>query len=125
MKYLIMIYHNPETMKLWDSMPEEMRTEGIKAHMAFMDDLADSGELVMSEALADASQAKRVRVQDGETRSSDGPFAEVKEFLAGFYLIQCDSVERAIERAGQIPEASVPQVRIEVRPVLERGALDL
>jgi hypothetical protein len=69
-----------------------------------------SGELVISEALADPSLARRL--------GTDGPFAEVKEHLAGFYLVECETIDRAIQHAGKLPESSFGLV--EVRPVLER-----
>ena len=65
----------------------------------------DSGELVAGEGLANSSQAHTVRVRDGETVTSDGPFAELKEHLAGFYLVEVASFERAVEIAARIPDA--------------------
>jgi hypothetical protein len=50
--------------------------------------------------------SKRVQVSDGRTMTTDGPFAEVKEHLAGFYLLECDSIERAVEHAARVPEAA-------------------
>ena len=117
MKYLIMILHNPETRAMWESFSEDEQAAGYGAHQALAEDLAASGELVMSQALADPSQGRRVVVRDGRTIASDGPYAEAKELLAGFYLVDCESEERAIELAGRIPEAALDVV--EVRPVLE------
>jgi len=77
----------------------------------------------VSEALAEPQLARRVSVQDGRTVSSDGPFAEVKEHLAGIYLVECDSMERAVEIAARIPEATVAQ--IEVRPVMTYSGLEM
>lgn len=65
-----------------------------------------SGELIVSEALADPSLAKRVPAQAGRTTTSDAPFAEAKEHLAGFFLIECESIERALEIAARVPEAA-------------------
>jgi len=75
----------------------------------------------VTEALADPSAGKRVTVQDGKAMTTDGPFAEVKEHLAGFYLVDCDSVERAVEVASRVPEAEFGMV--EVRPVLSLSDL--
>jgi hypothetical protein len=58
-----------------------------------------------------------VSVRDEQTITSDGPFAEVKEHLAGFYLVECDSMERAVELAARVPDAHIHEV--EVRPVLD------
>jgi hypothetical protein len=57
-------------------------------------------------------------VRNGQPVVSDGPFAESKEYLGGFYLVDCESKERAIELAAQIPDAAVPGLGVEVRPVM-------
>ncbi|MEU5882103.1 YciI family protein [Spirillospora sp. NPDC047279] len=116
MKYLIMIYHNPESRALWDKMSPAEQALGLDAYEALDAALTESGELVVSERLADPETARRVGVRDGETISSDGPFAEVKEQLAGFYLVDVEDLERATEIAGRIPEAFLNM--IEVRPVM-------
>ena len=123
MKYVILIRHNPQAREVWASMPAEQRAEGLSVYAALTEDLAASGELIVSEALADPSTAKRVRVRDGEVIASDGPFVEVKEHLAGFYLIECDSIERAVQYAARIPEAAY--VEVEVRPVLDHISVDM
>jgi hypothetical protein len=121
-KYLILIYHNERTLAAWAAMSPEQRAQGMAMHTAFRDELGNSGELVISERLADPATARVVAVRDGRTTATDGPFAEVKEHLAGFYLVECESVERAVELAARIPEASFKEV--EVRPVLGRGGTD-
>jgi len=78
---------------------------------------------LVTEALAHPSTAKVVSVRDGEVIASDGPYAEVKEHLAGFYLIECDSIDRAVQVAARIPEADF--VEIEVRPVLDHISVDM
>jgi hypothetical protein len=115
-KYLILIYGNPASRHVWDALSHEERVEGLKEYAALKDDLAASGELVVSEALTDPSEARRVPAAN-DTLSADGPFAEVKEHLAGFFLVECASIERAMEHAGRIPEAAYGLV--EVRPVRE------
>jgi hypothetical protein len=94
-----------------------------RGHIALTEALAESGELIVSEGLADPSLAKHVSVRDGRTIASDGPFAEVKEHLAGFYLVECESIERAIELAARVPDAAHGEV--EVRPVLDLNGLEL
>ena len=123
MKYLILIYHNQKVREAWEGLSEAERAKGMKAYAAFMEDLIESGELVVGEALSDPSQAKRVSMGDGRTTTTDGPFAEVKEYLAGFYLLECESVDRAVERAARIPEAAFGVV--EVRPVLTLGGQEM
>lgn len=116
MKYVILIYSNPESRDIWASMPPEQRATGLTVYEQLDKDLTESGELIVSEALNDPSTAKRVAVREGRTITSDGPFAEVKEVLAGFYLVECETPERAVEIAGRIPEAELGLV--EVRSVL-------
>ena len=123
MKYLIMIYSNPKSRASWESFSRQQRAEGLTAYDALRDDLIAAGEFIVTEALADASLGKRVSVQDGQTLTSDGPFAEVKEQLAGFFLIECDSMERAVERAARVPEAALGLV--EVRPVFDRSGWEI
>jgi hypothetical protein len=122
-KYVILIRHNPKARAVWASMPVQQRAEGLAVYAALTEDLAASGELIVSEALADPSMAKWVSVRDGEVIASDGPFAEVKEHLAGFYLIECDSIDRAVQYAARIPEAA--HVEVEVRPVLNHISVDM
>ena len=78
---------------------------------------------VAPKAGARVSGTVRVRVRDGETMTTDGPFAEVKEQLAGFYLVECDSIERAIEYAARVPDAQFTDV--EVRPVLDLRGMEM
>ncbi|MGH8774554.1 MAG: YciI family protein [Jiangellaceae bacterium] len=117
MKYLILIYSNPASREIWDGLSADQRAEGLSAYTALNEDLAASGEMIVAEALAHPSMAKRVSVHDGRAMTTDGPFAEVKELVAGFYLIECGTVERAIEIAAQVPEAAFGLV--EVRPVMD------
>ena len=117
MKYMILIHTNEQSLALWDTLTDEQQADLGRGHMKLTEELADSGALVVSEGLADPAQAKWVSVRGGETMTSDGPFAESKEHLAGFYLIECDSMERAVEWAAKVPDAHLREV--EVRPVLD------
>ncbi|MFD1150755.1 YciI family protein [Saccharothrix hoggarensis] len=116
MKYLVLIYSNPESRALWDRLSRDERSAGLDAYAALDEELAASGELIVSEALADPSHTTRVTVRDGQTLTTDGPFAEAKELLAGFFLLDCETPERAVEIAARVPEAHLGLV--EVRPVL-------
>ena len=122
-KYLIMIFSNPMSRRAWEGLSDAQRVEFGLGHRALTEALAESGELVVSEGLADPSLGKRVTVRDGRTMTTDGPFAEVKEHLAGFYLVECETMERAIEYAARAPDAAYGGV--EVRPVLDLRELDL
>ena len=123
MKYLILIYSNPASREIWEGFSDDQRAEGFRYYAALTEELAASGELVVTEALADASLTRRVSVRDGHTLTSDGPFAETKELLAGFFLLECDSMERAVEVAARVPEAELGLV--EVRPVLQLGGTEM
>ena len=123
MKYLILIYSNPASREIWEGFSDEQRAEGFRYYGAITEELAASGELIVTEALADPMLTRRVTVRDGRTVTSDGPFAEAKELLAGFYLLECDSMERAVEVAARLPEAELGL--IEVRPVLTLGGTEM
>jgi hypothetical protein len=123
MKYLIMVLSNPESAAALRELTADQGREFGRGHRALGEAMAESGELIVSEGLADQSNAVRVRVRDGETMTTDGPFAEVKEQLAGFYLVECDSLERAIEYAARVPDAAFTDV--EVRPVLDLRGMEM
>lgn len=123
MKYLILIYSNPRSRAVWEEMTDAQRMDFGRGHYALADELADSGVLVASEGLPDPSHGARVSVRDGRTIASDGPFAEVKEYLAGFYLVDCDSLDEAVALAARVPDALTGEV--EVRPVYDRRVLEL
>ena len=111
MKYVVLIYGNPESRKAWEGMSDEQRAAGLACYQQLNDDLDASGERIVSERLAFPELATRIGPM-----ATDGPFAEAKEFLAGFYLLDCETEERALEIAARIPEASFGVV--EVRPVM-------
>jgi hypothetical protein len=119
-KYLILIYSNPASREIWEGFSDDQRAEGFRYYAALAEELAASGELIVTEALADPSLTRRVSVRDGQTLTTDGPYAEAKELLAGFFLLECEDMERAVEVAARVPEAELDLV--EVRPVLELGA---
>jgi hypothetical protein len=121
-KYLILIHSNPRSLAVWDTLTDEQRMEFGRGHMALSESLAESGELIVSEGLAEPAMGKRVSVRDGRTLVTDGPFAEVKEHLAGFLLVECDTVEQAVEIAARVPDAALTEV--EVRPVLDLSWLE-
>ncbi len=117
MKFVILIWSNPESRAIWDKIPPAERVVGLRDYAALNEDLADSGEMVASSALADPGRAKRVTAREGQIIVSDGPYPEVKEFLAGFYLVDCATMDRAVEVAARIPEAAYGLV--EVRPTMD------
>ena len=119
MKYLIMMQSNPSFRQIWDRMSDEQLHGLGRRHRALHQELLDSGELVAAEGLDDVALTRRVAVLAGRTLVSDGPMAEAKEHLAGFYLVEC-SAERAVEIASRTPDAEWGEVL--VRPVLDLAA---
>jgi hypothetical protein len=123
MKYLVLIYSNPASREIWGRMTREERAPGLAAYAALTEELERSGELVATEALADPSLTTRVSTAGGRLATADGPFAEAKELLAGFYLVDCESHDRAVEIASRVPEAGLGLV--EVRPVMSLSGFEL
>jgi hypothetical protein len=121
MKFLILIYGNPDGRELWNQLSEEQRRESMTGYADLETALTENGELIASESLDDPALTRQVLVRDGKAVTTDGPFAEIKEQLAGFYLVECDTVERATEIVTQIPEAEYSIV--EIRPVRDLSSL--
>ncbi|MGH3761250.1 YciI family protein [Actinophytocola sp.] len=121
MKYLILIYSNPESRAIWERFSPAERAEGLGAYEALDQELTASGEMIASEPLDAPAKGKRVHVTEGRTLTTDGPFAEVKEYLVGFYLVECADEDRAVRIAAKVPEAFMGLV--EVRPVIDMAAL--
>ena len=113
MQYALLIYTEEPT-----SAPsqEEIQTE-IAAYDVFTKSVRDSGSLVAGEALHPSPTATTVRVRDGQTLTTDGPFAETKEVLGGFYLVNAADLDEAIAMAVMIPSARTGSV--EIRPVID------
>jgi hypothetical protein len=115
MKFLIGLHINPAVL---DALTDEEKTALGAGHGAFIEALKQSGELITTQALADPSQAAVVSVRNGQPVVTDGPFLESKEYLGGFYLIDCENKERAIELAAQIPDAAIKGLGVEVRQIM-------
>ncbi|QWF85049.1 YciI family protein [Amycolatopsis sp. CA-230715] len=123
MKYLILIYGNAATRGLWEEMSQEQRAAAAGGYVELNRRLDESGEKVTSAALAFPTEGKRIEVRDGKTMATDGPFAEVKEFLAGFYLVDCADFDSAVEYASLLPEAGFGFV--EVRPTVDLSGIGI
>jgi hypothetical protein len=115
MKFLINLHINPAVL---DALTDEEKAAIGDGHDRFIEALKSSGELITTQALADPSQAAVVSVRNGQPVVTDGPFLEAKEYLGGFYLIDCENKERAIELAAQIPDAAIRGLGVEVRQVM-------
>lgn len=114
MKYLLMIYSSEaEDAK---ATPEEQQSM-MNEYFAYTEALREAGGYAGGEALHPTSTATSVRVRDGKTITSDGPFAETKEQLGGYYIVEADNLDDAIEWAAKIPGAR--HGTVEVRPVME------
>jgi hypothetical protein len=125
MKYVLLIYGNPENWEppVFRSDPRFLaRPAGERAALAeqaeaLRRELTESGELIEGVALAGPGRARTIRVREGVTVATDGPYIEAKEQLAGYLLVGCASPERAAEIAARIPDAEFGLV--EVHPVAE------
>ena len=114
MKYVLAIYGEEAH---WPSLSEAERAQETEEYWRVDADATAAGVFVASEPLAPSTETTTVSVRDGETVVTDGPFAETKEQLGGFYLLDCESREQAIEWAARIPGAR--RGHVEVRPVVE------
>ena len=118
MKYLCLIYHSEANRASYSKeQGDTMRSE----YLAFTDDIRKSGHLLGAEALQPTQVATTVRVRNGKVSTTDGPFAETKEQLGGFYLVEATDLNDAIQVAARIPGARVGS--IEVRPILTIPAM--
>jgi len=114
MKFLCLAY---EEQKKLDDLPREAWRELRSETLAYVEILRKSGHLVLTNALQSATTAATVRVRDGQPSVADGPYAETKEQLGGFFLIEARDREQAIELASRWPSARLGS--IEVRPIEE------
>lgn len=112
--YLLTIYENE---KLYENKPESEMAQLMGEYRAFSDGIKKSGNFVGGEALQPVATATTVRVRDGKRLVTDGPFAETKEQLGGFYLVQAKNLDEAIAIASRIPGAKTGSV--EVRPCVD------
>ena len=122
MQFLLIMHNNPA---VWDALTDSERDAVVTGHGQFIKTIQESGELIVTQGLADPSKSAVVRVRNGVPAVTDGPYLEAKEFLGGYYLVDCASRERALELAALIPDASVPGLAIEVRPVMFSNGLEV
>ena len=114
MKYLLMVY--------CDEAKDAQRSQAeidaeMQRYFAFTEETRQAGAYQGGEALHPVTTATTVRIQNGKLTTTDGPFAETREQLAGFYLLECKDLDEAIQWAAKIPHASIGS--IEVRPVVD------
>lgn len=131
MKYLLLIYSNPENWEhpMFLRNPEflalsaEQRDELTRQAEALHREISESGELVVAEALADPANTRTVRVRDGMPATTDGPYIETKEQLAGYLVVDCENPQRVREIAARIPDARFAVV--EVHPIMDTSGQEL
>jgi hypothetical protein len=114
MKYLLQIYSS-EAREQFDSLPEEQQKAIVEEYFA----ISETPGVIGGDQLQPSETATTVRVEDGRTLTTDGPFVDTKEVLGGYYLYEADDLDAAIELASRIPAARMGGA-IEVRPVVER-----
>jgi hypothetical protein len=119
MRYALLIYGAETT----DAIPDELMAAEMAAYNAFTRRLQERGAMLGGEALHPTATATTVRVVDGRTLTTDGPFAETKEALGGIYLVEAADLDEAIAYAAMIPGATHGSV--EVRPIWDTPSMDM
>ena len=114
-QYMLLIYNPADA---GEPTPEQMQEIGSR-YDAYTQSLVDAGVLVGGDALERVDTATTVRERDGQTQFTDGPFAETKEFLAGYYLLNCPDLDTALDHASRLPAVGFGG-SVEVRPVWDR-----
>jgi len=114
MKYLCLIYSEEG---LWQTMPKAEAEKVMGDYLTFTDEIKKSGHYLSGNPLQQTHTAKTVRVRNGKVSATDGPFAETKEQLGGYYLIEASNQSEALQVASRIPGARIGS--IEVRPIME------
>ena len=114
MKYALLIYADE---KAWDAVPHDQQHAIYEEYEKFANELVERGVMRGGDQLAYSPAATTVRVRDGQQLVTDGPFAETKEQLGGYFLVEVDDLDTAIELASKIPGARHGSV--EVRPIIE------
>ncbi len=114
MQYMLLI-HSGDAMAQWDTFGEDEQKAIMGEYLA----ISQSPEVTGGDQLQPPETATTVRVQDGRTLTTDGPFADIKEALGGYYTLDADDLDAAIDMASRIPAARMGGA-VEVRPVVER-----
>jgi hypothetical protein len=117
MKYMLLIYDDERT---WGKFSEAERKQLFGEYMQFTEQIRSGGQYLAGAALQPTSVATSVRIRDGKRVVTDGPFAETREQLGGYYLIEAKDLDEAIAIGARIPSARLGT--IEVRPVMEMPA---
>jgi hypothetical protein len=116
MQYILLIYVEEA---VWEGRSEEAVKELMAGYGTFGGELRAQGKFVAGDELAPTATATTVQVRNGDTIVSDGPFAATKEVLGGYYLVEAESLDEAIEWAAKIPDAR--DGKIEIRPIVDHS----
>ncbi len=116
MRYMLLIYSKESD---WAALDEKGRGQLYQEYMSFTDGIRKTGHYAAGDPLEKTTTATTVRVQNGKTVSTDGPFAETREQLGGYYIVKARDLDEAIGIAARIPGARMGS--IEVRPIAEMG----
>jgi len=114
MRYMLLIYNKESN---WAALDEKARGKLYQEYMAFTDAIRKSGHYVAGDGLEKTSTATTIQVREGKTVSTDGPFAETREQLGGYYVVKARDLDEATAIAARIPGAKTGS--IEIRPVME------
>jgi len=125
MKYMILLYGSQQDYDAMAGRPTgkpAMSAQDVAAMHTYMESfhkkLAETGELVDAQGLTAPAQARRVHLKDGAAVVTDGPYAETKEVLAGYTIVECDSIDRATEIASGLVNPNAEGEYVDVRPIL-------
>jgi hypothetical protein len=118
MKFVVLIYSNPTT---WAEMPAAERDRALGVHFKLIKELTESGEMIRVDGLNDPMATKTIRTQGGVPVVTDGPYGEAKEFLAGVWAIDVESMDRALEIAKPVAEYDT----VEVRALMDLGGMEM
>ncbi len=116
MKYMLLIYGDSER---WGQLSDAEKEGWMGEYFGFTQTIVDAGEMVAGDPLQGIETATTVTIIDGERLVTDGPFAETREALGGYYIVDVADLDRALELAAMIPDARTGKV--EVRPVVDMG----
>ena len=129
MKYVLLIYSNPASwehpmfLHQHEAISSEERDARMSEFTALLEEIAESGELIDHAALADPLISATVRVRDDVLDVTDGPFVDAKEHLAGYFVVDCETAERAKEIAARFPDAR--SCAVEVRPIMDLSGMEM
>ncbi|MEV7093349.1 YciI family protein [Amycolatopsis sp. NPDC051045] len=116
MRYLLTLHMNPT---LWATLTDDQKNGVYEGHGAFIELITESGEMVETKALAEPADTKTVQVKNGVAQTTNGGFVESDAFLCGYYVVDVEREERAVELAAKIPDAQYTAV--EVRKVVHES----